>query len=664
MLRPERMTPTSIICVKKDVESILTELNAFGEFHIEPTAEENPSLTEYNQSIQKVEETLADTNELIKQIPQEKVSPLAIFRNVTPTKTLVTAENWQNLLETTNQKVLSLKKEVDELNSSLSGVQEKTATLNHVKHMLKQMDSMGVDLAAMEELKLIHVEVASIPVKNFEGLKTALAPFPLVLHRYGLTKETNFICLAMPNKNQAEIDRILKTYHADTFNIPKELPQDIKEALKKVEAQLKENLSKEKELSASLNKVGKENLNNLTLWKETQENILALLNAERKILQAGRLATIKGFVPNKKFPDLKEKINSMPEGKALVLEDQAASVEDPPTKITHNRFVKPFEEITKLYGLPKYNELDPTPLIAISFPIIFGLMFGDVGHGLILLIGGAALGKLIKGNQSIKNVCWIMAACGAAAIFAGLLFGEFFGIQLIPPLWFSPFENVFTFLIFSLAVGIAQITSGIVIEMVNFLFKRKVADALLTSLPKIAFYLGAVYLIVVYKLNLGVWFSGPLLIIIVPIVFLIVGKPIYLSLAARRGKKIHKEAEDEVSQRLFDGGDLVTRLLSNTISYTRILALLMAHWALILVVYTVAGLVGTSSIVGIIISGLVVVFGNIFVLALEGLIVFIHTLRLHFYEWFSKFYAGTGTQFSPFKQKFIYTKVVLGKKQE
>jgi V/A-type H+-transporting ATPase subunit I len=257
-----------------------------------------------------------------------------------------------------------------------------------------------------------------------------------------------------------------------------------------------------------------------------------------------------------------------------------------------------------------------------------------------------------------------MAACGAAAIFAGLLFGEFFGIQLIPPLWFSPFENVFTFLIFSLAVGIAQITSGIVIEMVNFLFKRKVADALLTSLPKIAFYLGAVYLIVVYKLNLGVWFSGPLLIIIVPIVFLIVGKPIYLSLAARRGKKIHKEAEDEVSQRLFDGGDLVTRLLSNTISYTRILALLMAHWALILVVYTVAGLVGTSSIVGIIISGVVVVFGNIFVLALEGLIVFIHTLRLHFYEWFSKFYAGTGTQFNPFKQNFIYTKVVLGKKQE
>jgi V/A-type H+-transporting ATPase subunit I len=111
----------------------------------------------------------------------------------------------------------------------------------------------------------------------------------------------------------------------------------------------------------------------------------------------------------------------------------------------HNRFVRPFEEITKLYGIPHYNELDPTPLIAISFPILFGLMFGDVGHGLILLVGGLALGKLIKGNQSIKNVCWIMAACGVAAIAAGLLFGEFFGRSIFAPLWFSPFEDVFTF---------------------------------------------------------------------------------------------------------------------------------------------------------------------------------------------------------------------------
>ena len=120
---------------------------------------------------------------------------------------------------------------------------------------------------------------------------------------------------------------------------------------------------------------------------------------------------------------------------------------------------------------------------------------------------------------------------------------------------------------------------------------------------------------------------------------------------------------DTVIGRLFEGGDLVTRLLSNTISYSRILALLMAHWALLLVTYTIAGLVGTASILTMILSGIIIVGGNIFVLALEGLIVFIHTLRLHFYEWFSKFYQGTGTEFSPFKQKFIHTDLILKRKE-
>ena len=107
----------------------------------------------------------------------------------------------------------------------------------------------------------------------------------------------------------------------------------------------------------------------------------------------------------------------------------------------------------------------------------------------------------------------------------------------------------------------------------------------------------------------------------------------------------------------------MTRLLSNSISYTRILALLMAHWALLLVTYTVAGLVGYASIPALIISGIIIVGGNIFVLGLEGLIVFIHTLRLHFYEWFSKFYEGTGTEFKPFKQNHVYTDIVVNKKK-
>ena len=124
-----------------------------------------------------------------------------------------------------------------------------------------------------------------------------------------------------------------------------------------------------------------------------------------------------------------------------------------------------------------------------------------------------------------------MAACGAAASVAGLVFGEAFGQPLTwGPLWINPTENptvnVFTFLLFSLVVGIIQIISGIVIEMANFALKHQYADAILTSVPKIAFYVGGVYLIAAYQLNFGAWLSGPILWPLLSFIVLVVGKPL------------------------------------------------------------------------------------------------------------------------------------------
>ncbi|HYA77480.1 MAG TPA: V-type ATPase 116kDa subunit family protein, partial [Verrucomicrobiae bacterium] len=576
----------------------------------------------------------------------------------------VTAENWQALLESTREEIFTLKKEVDDLHASLSSLEEKTAQLNHLKDMLTTMDKMEADLATIEELKLIRIAIASVPHKNFDGLKTALTGSPIILHRCYLTKDFDFVCIAMPSKCRQEIERIIKIHNARIFAIPEDLPHDTSEALKEVINQIKENMHKEKAVLSSLNKLSEENKNKLTSWYETTENVLALLQAKRKILESGRLATVKGFVPEKKFHALTQKVHGMLGEKVLVLENEVAEVEDPPTKINNSRFVKPFEELTKLYGLPHYDELDPTFMIAFTFPLIFGLMFGDVGHGLILLIGGLTLGKLIKKNQAIKNMCWILAACGVGAIIAGLLYGEFFGKQVFAPLWFSPFNNVLSFLIFCIIVGIIQIMSGLVLDMVNFLLKRNITDAILTAVPKIAFYVGAVYLIAVYQLNFAAWFSGPILLLIVPFVIMVFAKPTFLTLEKFSTRSVKAQNEqNSLGERLFEIGDFMTRLLSNTMSYARILALLMAHWALLLVTYTVAGLIGTASLLGFVLSGIIIVGGNVFVVALEGLIVFIHTIRLHFYEWFSKFYLDGGTEFKPFKQNFIYTDVVLKGKQ-
>ena len=393
MLLPERMTSTSIICVKKDVESILETLNSFGEFHIEPSSQEDASIAEYNQSIQKVEERLLDVDGLIKQLVQEKTSLLGIFKTKQQIKVNVTADNWKSLSESTNQEILTLKEEIDDLEATLTSLQEKNADLKYIEKMLLNMDSMGADLETVGDLKLVYVTFASMPLKNIESFETALSTLPVFVRQCHLCQEEYFVCLVSAIKHKDEVERILRTYHAEIFKMPEGLPQDVGKAKKQIETQNKENDETIKSLNDKLKKIGEENKDRLAYLKETSENILALLNAEKKILQSGRLATVKGFVPEKKLKELTEKIDGMMHGKAVVLQNEA-EVESPPTKIIHNRFIKPFEEITRLYGLPKYDEVDPTPFIAITFPILCGLMFGDLGHGLALLIG-AGIGQTV-----------------------------------------------------------------------------------------------------------------------------------------------------------------------------------------------------------------------------------------------------------------------------
>jgi V/A-type H+/Na+-transporting ATPase subunit I len=658
IVRPERMTGTSIVCLKKDFNLLLEALDDFGNFHIE-RIEESSEATEYDQLIRRTEETSRKVNTIITQLKTEKSGLLDIFKGEKITKIEITAENWQQLLNIVEKEVSKLKSNVDAHMTSLKTVDEEISNLRQLHSMLTILDRFKINLEALEEMRFIYVAVAVVPSKNIRELRTALSIYPRVFRHRTLNKRQEFVFVATSAKHKDEIDGILKNHHAKSFQLPKGVPKKPVVALEKVNARIEELLQNKKVVLDSLESVADENKQRLFALKETAQNILNILTSKKKSLETNHLATVKGYIPKKDFENLERKIDDKLD-QTIVINEEVTESENPPTKIQNHSFIKPFETITTLYGVPQYGEIDPTPLIAITFPILFGFMFGDAGHGLILLSVGLALALLIKKNEGIRNFSGVLAACGVGAIFAGLLFGEFFGKQLFAPLWFDPFEDVTGFLIFSLFLGIIQIMSGFALELINFVLKGNIIDAVATALPKMLFYVGGIYLIVVYQLSFDRWLAGPILLPLIPFVFLIFGKGAIVRTLKALGRQPKKSGDHEsLIERVFESGDLVTRLLSNTMSYARILALLMAHWALLLVTYTISNMVFQMPTLGMILGTIIIVGGNIFVIAFEGLIVFIHTLRLHFYEWFSKFYQGTGVIFTPFKQSYRYTKLIF-----
>lgn len=657
------MTEASILCLRNDFDLALEVLDDFGNFHIKKI-DENSETKTYEELTRQTEEILKKVNTTINQLNVNKSGLLDIFKAEKITKMEITAENWQDLLITLEKKVSKLKTNVDAHITSLKNINEEISSLQNIHRILTILDRFKINPEALEEGQLIYITIVTVPSRNIPELSIAVSTHPGIFHHRSLTKSQEFVFIATYIKHKTEIENILKNHHAEPFQLPKGLPKRPLDALEKVNNRTKELVQNKKVISFSLENLAKENKHLLFALKETAENISNILNTKQKSLETKHLVTVNGYIPKKEFEKLKRKIDAKLDH-TLLIENKTKDYTDPPTKIRNHSFIKPFETITRLYGLPHYDEIDPTPLIAITFPLLFGFMFGDAGHGLILLTVGLILGLLIKKNEGIRNFSWVLAACGIGAIFAGLLFGEIFGKHIITPLLFDPFEDVTGFLIFSLFIGTIQIMSGFALDLINFVLQGKIIDAVATALPKILFYVAGIYLIAIYQLNFIRWLEGPILFPLIPFIFLIFGKPFIVKILKALGHYPKSSSEhDSLLERVFESGDLITRLLSNTMSYARILALLMAHWALLLVTYTISDMVFPIPSLGLVLGSIIIVGGNIFVIAFEGLIVFIHTLRLHFYEWFSKFYQGTGVVFNPFKQNYRYTRLVFNDKEE
>lgn len=394
-------------------------------------------------------------------------------------------------------------------------------------------------------------------------------------------------------------------------------------------------------------------------YKDQIDDIYAFCNEENSvhelypyIAEINEKYLLSGFVKADEVDHYKAIFKDLPSTIEVKDPSEVPDLECP-TLLKNNWFAKPFEMFLGMYGVPKYTDFDPTGFMAFTYCLLFGIMFGDLGQGLVLFILGLVFEK--KGQ-----IFGIINRCGITSMIFGFLFGSVFGYEeLLNPVHQSLFgvrEKLFdvmaqsstmVLLIGAVAIGAVLILTTQCMNIVNRFKHHQLGDAIFSQngIAGLVFYGGIVFAIVATML-LGWNVLNPVylgIFIVLPVISFVMKEP--LSNAVE-----HKTVKPEegwggyIAQAIFELIDVLLTFVTNSMSYLRVGGFVLSHAGMMLVVMTLVEMTGKAGVA-------VLIFGNIFVMVLEGLIVGIQTLRLEYYEMFSRYYDAGGVQFNALSAK-------------
>ena len=444
--------------------------------------------------------------------------------------------------------------------------------------------------------------------------------------------------LIYPNKVKKDVSRSVNTLGFVDKDLPKDLLiKDIDEK----QSQTKKRLNEINSQIEEINRDYQDLLGNISYSIEYEKKSDELKN---NMAHGDEYFYLSGWVPESElnqFESLEDKYKNT----IITTKDVDSVDEQPPTKLKNNKFVRPFEYMVNMYGAPNYDEIDPTPFFAITYMLLYGLMFGDLGQGLVFLGLGFWLSKK---NETFGA---ILKRIGISASIFGLMYGSFFGREdLIPTLLIKPFDNIMTVLIASVAFGVTLMVISYIIGIYNKVHLQKNIEEGIFGKEGLAglMMMSSFIIIVLAIVNVGpVPKNIGLILLIISIVMMVFKQPIARKLEGN--KKLYDQAKgDYYLEGSFSVIEALLSVFSNLVSFTRVGAFAINHVGLYMAFEVMAKLVG-GGIKGFIL----LVIGNIFIIGLEGMIVGIQGLRLEFYEMFSKYYEGNGHLFRPINQRKI-----------
>lgn len=515
--------------------------------------------------------------------------------------------------------------------------------------LIEKMKGINVDIDVLKGMNLFSFSLGKFSKENYSKLEDNIENISSVIYEIYTVPGYHVVMSITPKVLEAEVDRIFKSLSYEEIILPKGLAGTPEEISLKIAESIK---NKKSELDTLVEDIGK-------LKDKYQRSIeqcysIVKLYEEVRLINNEVACTkeffyMAGWVPVSEKENIKRKLQKFGNRLLVIFKPQSEVSGSivPPTKLKNNWFAKPFEILVSMYGIPSYDEADPTFFVAISYMIMFGCMFGDIGQGFIFLLTGIFM--TLKDRES--SFGGILSRLGVSSMFFGAMFGSVFGNEdIFPHLLVRPLDNINAVLIGGIVIGVVFTTVSFVYSFINAGKQKNFEDGLFGKNGAAGFLFYWIILLTALSMVGGIGIKLPLdgtVAVLCVLLLLIVFKEPLAGLLTGRRPLYSESVADYYIESGFGVVETLLGMLSNTISFIRVGAFALNHAGLFVAFATLAhmmkGKAGNISIL---------VLGNVIIIGLEGLIVFIQGLRLEYYELFSKYYQGDGIEFSPVRLKY------------
>ncbi|MDY3929074.1 MAG: V-type ATPase 116kDa subunit family protein [Clostridia bacterium] len=536
---------------------------------------------------------------------------------------------------------------LDKVNSELKQSSDERSQLNdEILKMkadinnLSKIQNVGCDLGKLNNFRFVKYRFGHIPRTGFKMLNTYLSDLDIVFVKTHEDEKSIWGFYFVPESEREKVDEIFASLYFERIEIPKDISGTPEQSVKEL-------TNKINDLTKRVDSVSQKARDIIKDYEDELQNIYAaaqkrqdFTNVREKAAHSKEFFYLVGWMSKKDAKDLERDLKNE-KGVILFYTEKPENLDStvkPPTKLKNNIVFRPFEMFVKMYGYPGYDEIDPTPLLAFTFILFFGMMFGDVGQSAVLALLGFIVYK--KTRWQLANIVGIV---GLSGIVFGCLYGSVFGNEEIIHGVLTPMSNISTLLIGTMSMGAVIIVIGMILNIIN-LYKKKEMGNLFFSHNGIAgmvFYVSVILFGVsaltgIIKLPKGIMIA----LMVISILLIYFCEPLSMLM---EGKKIPKSGMFYVQQ-FFELFEVLLSYFSNTISFLRIGAFAIVHVGMMMAVSVLAGTGGARFII-------VSIIGNILVMVLEGMVVGIQVLRLEYYEMFSRYFTGNGRPFMSIKDK-------------